>query len=259
MKSMLTGLFLFSLLFFHNLSHPVLGPASDSCDHLPFLFQHKLDDEMEILKKEPCITISLGENCFPAIHASEHKVRIRSFPFDWNITPAQSLYDIFYNDFDGFLDLKNLVINGNAVLNKRYNFKFMHDFDVKDWYDGPQGLTPKDKIGEEDYKKICSYYERRIARLYSVFNLNVPLYLFRRVITANEASNLYVLLKTKFPQSNFTLVCIQDEKWESPKVWENRPGIIYIKMAHAVDGTYKSGQRRPEWTQIFKSLGLIKS
>ena len=141
-----------------------LGPTPDSCDLLSFLNSNDLQKELEILKNEKFIAVSLGENCFPAAHIMDHQIRIRSFPFDWNITSFDSLYAIIENDFDGFLDLKNLSINDYTVLNSKYNCKLMHDFDKADWTNGPQGLTPISDIAMEDYHRIVSYYQRRIAR-----------------------------------------------------------------------------------------------
>ena len=224
-----------------------------------FNSQFEMNMEIEELKKEPFIAISLGENCFPALHFWEYGIRIRSFPFDWDITPFSALYAILENDFEGFIDLKNLAINQkeNTVYNTRYQFKLNHDFDIKDWYDGPNGLTPRDQKSMEKYQRVLAYYHRRIARFYAVFDTGVPIYLFRRVVSANQAIKLNNLLKLKFPQSNFTLVCIQDERWDSPALWKDMPSnIVYYRVPHPID--HRLGQKNNFVGNILKDLKLIK-
>ncbi len=263
-----------SLFTFERIAFSATGPQINSSDLQTFLKDQHLSDEMAILKTKPFITMSLGENCFPALHMEEHDLRIRAFPFDWNYTPADALYAVIENNFEGFLDPKNLVIHGDTVLHKRYNFRFMHDFNVSEFYDGPNGLTPKGTAGMENYKKIVASYHRRIARFYSVFHLGVPLYMFRRVITSAQAQKLFSLLKTKFPQSSFKLVCIEDEQWGPEKSWivpeiinltlqkasHVSQQIYYLKMSRCECNARMSGQQQnPVWTNLFFKAGLIKS
>ncbi len=221
--------------------------------------QWTINAELELLKKEPFIAISLGENCFPALHLREHGIRIRSFPFDWDITPFPALYTVLKHDFDGFIDLTNLAVNKkeNTVFNKKYKLKLNHDFDIKDWYDGPKGLTPRNEQSMAKYQKVLAYYYRRIARFYGVFDLKVPIYLFRRVITSEQAKQLNNLLQSKFPNSNFKLICIQDEQWNPTSAWKKMPSnIVYYRLSKPIAYTY--GQKKPSVTRIFRELGLLK-
>lgn len=217
-----------------------------------------LHNELVLLKSEPFIAVSLGENCFFANHLKEHGIRIRSFPFDWDITPFNALYEIIKNDFKGLLDLKNLAIihHEYTVFNPVYGIKLNHDFDIKDWYDGPDGLTPQAPEILEKYKKTCAYYQRRIARFYGIFTLGVPIYLFRRVINAQEARSLCELFKTKFPQANFKLVCIQDKDLDDISLWQNMPQEV-IHYRSDVIISYVFNTKNPRATHIFENLGLI--
>lgn len=219
---------------------------------------HDLHNELELLKNEPFIAISLGENCFFANHLKEHNLRIRSFPFDWDITPFHALYEIIKNDFQGLLDLINLAIihHEYTVFNKVYGIKLNHDFDIKDWYDGPEGLTPLYPEILEKYKKTCAYYQRRIARFYGVFTLGIPIYLFRRVINAQEARMLHELFRTKFPQANFKLICIQDKDWDDITAWQNMPKEIMHYRSDAII-SYVFNTKNPRATDIFNNLGLM--
>lgn len=219
---------------------------------------YALEAEMDLLRQEPFIVVSLGENCFPALQFREHNIRIRSFPFDWDITPFNALYNILSNDFDGFINLENLAINvkENTVYNTKYRLKFNHDFDIHDWIDKQPGLQPKNNESYTKYQRVLSYYHRRISRFYAIFDLEVPIYLFRRVITSAQAKRLNNLLRSKFPRSNFTLVCIQDEKWEAPSAWQKMPpNIKYYRAPHPI--SHQLGQRNGLMTNILNDLELI--
>lgn len=225
-----------------------------------FNAEHDLKVEAEELKKEPFIIVSLGENCFPALHLREHGLRIRSFPFDWDITPFPALYSILYHNFEGFIDLKNLGIieKENTVYNKRYQFKLNHDFEIVDWYDTPRGIIPRNMESMEKYEKVISYYSRRVARFYKIFELGIPIYLIRRVINPDQARALYTLLKTRFPQSDITLVCIEDEKWVPIHYWRNMPpGIIHYRVSTPI--SHKPGVYHPQVTALLCYLGLLPS
>lgn len=220
---------------------------------------HALDQELEILKNEPFIAISLGENCFFANHLKEHGIRIRSFPFDWDITSFSALYEIIKNDFKGLLNLKNLAIikQENTVYNTLYGIKLNHDFDIKDWYDSPEGLKPKDDIGVKKYHNTLAYYQRRIARFYGVMTLNIPIYFFRRVIQSHEARLLHALLKNKFPQTPFKLVCIQDKDLEPIEHWADMPPeISFYQSTNIISYIFET--KNPLATNIFKHLNLIQ-
>lgn len=248
---------LFFFLLCNNITFIVKGsPPYDDCTS-PLLHKSTPAEEIEILKKQPFIAISLGENCNPAEHLVQHNIRIRSFPFDWNITSVESLCMLLTHDFEGLLDPKNLVIRGDMVRNTRYNIIFAHNFDVLKFYDGPNGFTPKDADAQECYNKTVSEYQRRIARFYSVFNIGIPIYLFRRVITSNEAKKLHTLLKRKFPTSNFKLICIEDGPiWEDIKKW-NIPGIIHFKMKHHEHPTHTPGKPNAAWSNVLIQLGIL--
>ncbi len=219
---------------------------------------HGLEEELSILKNEPFIAISLGENCFFANHLKEHGIRIRSFPFDWDITPFSALYNIIKNDFKGLLDLQNLalIMHESTVFNKLYNIKLNHDFDIKDWDDSENGLSLKANNSLEKYNNTVQYYKRRIARFYGIFTLNIPIYLFRRVIQSHEALLLYNLLKAKFPDAHFKLVCIQDKEHEPLASWQNMPPeIIYYRSDSIISYVFETKNNIA--TNIFKELGLI--
>jgi hypothetical protein len=221
--------------------------------------QCERETELQELKNERFIAISLGYNCFPAFHLRDHGLRIRSFPFDWNITPFKALYAILEHDFEGFVDLRDLAINApeNTIYNKRYEFKLNHDFDIVDWIETPNGLVPAAPESLAKYNEVIAYYMRRITRFYDAFSLGVPIYLFRRIISADQARQLHTLLSNKFPDAQFTLVCIEDEDYCDPHAWVDMPkNVIHYRFAAPV--AHNPEKRHEGMVQLFRELGLIK-
>lgn len=221
--------------------------------------QYEQDEEILQLKNEPFIAVSLGYNCVPALHLRDYGLRLRSFPFDWNITPFDAMYAILEHDFEGFLDLQNLAINKeeNTVYNKRYQFKLNHDFEIADWAESSDGLVPVAPESLKKYQKVLAYYARRIARFYDIFELGIPIYLFRRMISSKQALQLNSLLKHKFPNAQFTLVCIQDEQFDDAQTWRDMPeNIIYYRFFIPI--SFSHTKKHEGMAQLFRDLGLIK-
>ncbi|HDR7768783.1 TPA: hypothetical protein QCY08_005894, partial [Bacillus paranthracis] len=53
--------------------------------------------------------ISLGENCYTAIHLKKYKLRKYSGPLDWFVSPnLSSINTLLKNNFVDFMDLKNM-------------------------------------------------------------------------------------------------------------------------------------------------------
>lgn len=220
--------------------------------------QCEREAELQELKKERFIAISLGYNCFPAFHLRDHGLRMRSFPFDWNITPFNALYAILERDFEGFVDMQNLAINEreNTVYNKYYQFKLNHDFEIADWIETTHGLIPAVPESLAKYQEVLAYYARRIIRFYDVFTLGVPIYLFRRIISAEQARQLHALLTYKFPDAQFTLVCIEDEEFCDPQAWRDMPdNIIHYRFPFPV--THNPEKKHEGMERVFRYLGLI--
>jgi hypothetical protein len=241
-----------SILFscFHE--YPVLSDV-DMYDNDTI---YRTDADINALRTMPFIAISLGSNCAPALYFNYYGLRVRSFPFDWNISSADALRAVIQNRCEGWLDLKDLVIKGDIIRNTRYDFCFMHDFNVRHWSNSANGLMPINQAALDEYASITERYRRRVERFYTVFTINVPIYLFRRSITSHEARRLYDLFKAMFPEANFTLVCIEDENWESARHWRNLPsGMRHFRLSrntHPIDGNLNS-----EWRDVFVQLGLL--
>ncbi len=224
-----------------------------------YLSEVNCSEEMQELKDEPFLAISLGYNCWPAAHLQDHALRKRSFPFDWLITSFEAIYQILETDFYGFLDMRHFTLDSAMPVNKNiFNAIFGHDFNIVNWKEEGEGFIPLNEIGKREYEDLISRYQRRIARFYKIFELGIPIYLFRWRITEDQALKLYDLLTMKFPNSDIHLICLHDSRkdafvdWGHPKIkhfsigWDGKPL-----------GPVSNRSRNSEWTRIFADLGLL--
>ncbi len=123
-----------------------------------------------IMKKNK-VYIPIGIDCSASHYLRSNDMRKQAFPFDWNVTPISIAIELIKNNFDGFLELQNLEflppvkrllfeedgINLKStndiitpVVCHKYGILFPHDFS---------------EAGIEDYTKVKSKYERRIANM----------------------------------------------------------------------------------------------
>jgi len=203
---------------------------------------------------KPEIFISLGMNCICARNFEQRKLSEAFFPFDWNITQADSIYRILENDFKDFLKQDNLVIQQQEnldlkptnhpwlkayhVLDTLYNIKIVHDFTKK----GP---------ALHDYEHVKNKYYRRVARFYKALSLNRPIYFFRTVITKEEAIKLNNLIQKKFPLLTYTLVVVNNTQ-EFKQPWKIKNIKNFFLKTAASSGGIK------QWDKIFKALKITK-
>lgn len=136
--------------------------------------------------------ISIGANCDAAHFLRENSLRRSAYPFDWNITPIQSVISLIENDFEGFLNESNLdylqpvermlfkeheidleIANDiiTPVICHRYNMLFPHDFSVK---------------GQYDLEEVQKKYEKRIERLLSVLRSEKEIWFIRQDTELND-------------------------------------------------------------------------
>ena len=82
---------------------------------------------------------SLGPNCVTAVQLKRCGLRKESGPFDWMFTDHTSgLSRVIQNEFDGYMNLQNLRVEGHdyyrmnyLVKDNRYGLVSAHDFDLK--------------------------------------------------------------------------------------------------------------------------------
>lgn len=196
------------------------------------------DDEINHSKGQDFITISLGANCQPGIHTNKNNIRFFALPFDWCITPYESLYYLISNDLKDFFKRENLIASFKKdfspyvydvfqklnyisfiehhtfVFDKQIGMIFNHDF-----------LDNRSGTINANFESRRAKYVRRIKRFYDAINSGKHIYFIRFFdITKSQAIELYDLLKHKFPQVLFTLIVIGNDAREFNKSW-NIPHI----------------------------------
>src|SRR5262245_43310694 len=126
------------------------------------------------------MAISLGGSCQIAHQLRLNQIRSAAFPFDWIITPVESLCAFIESDFRDFLAPENLRLNVNmdpdppCVEDARYNVLFPHDF-------------PHDVSFLREIEHVKAKYQRRIDRFRTVLASDAKVLLMRTDIERGHA------------------------------------------------------------------------
>ncbi|MDR3646450.1 MAG: DUF1796 family putative cysteine peptidase [Candidatus Babeliales bacterium] len=212
-----------------------------------YILQEELEDK--IIHRDPSlefnrdyIAISLGSGCVVAGSLRRAGLSEYSFPLNWVITPLNSLFLLFENDFKDYFHKSHLLIKdrghpGNlGVYDTVYDIHSRHDF-----------LINKDFWSQ--YQDIKSKYERRVARLYRALSSKKKVYLFRYDIDKESSIKLYDLILKKFPNLDLTLVCVvktinEGISWDLKKIKN-----YYIDRLHLTNVN--------SWKKIFEDCDLV--
>ena len=196
------------------------------------------------------VAISLGEVCQPAGNLHANQMRFQAFPFDWAITPFESIYKFIAGEGKGFLDKETLlfnvavpVFNVTGVLDLRYGVYSVHDFEysVNDNTNTPKYFH---EVTVKNYDAAKAKLERRIKRLFDALHSNKRVLLVRLGITYSEAIRLDALLHTQYPQLDYVIVAI-DNSEEAKYDW----GLKRVKNFYLERKT-KFESRLEDWTKI---------
>ena len=125
--------------------------------------------------------ISLGFFCSVSSELKRIGIRKASYPFDWVISEFETVLNLIENNFIGFLDENQLIVDKDekefektyVVKNIKNNIKFFHDF-----ANGNSISTQIDRVKEK--------YNRRIERFYQ--SINKPTLFIRYVKDRREIS-----------------------------------------------------------------------
>lgn len=118
--------------------------------------------------------ISLGQNCYTAIHLRKYGLRKYAGPLDWFVSPdLSSINKLLKNNFIDFMDLKNMhalpdknvlfhdgviqPVYSHIIKDTKYNVTSYHDFPIisnKDWF-----ITYQDFKQKLD-RRIDNFYKR---------------------------------------------------------------------------------------------------
>lgn len=161
--------------------------------------------------------VSLGTKCQVAIQIEHNGIRKLAYPFDWLVSPFDSLTSFIINDGTHFLDRDKLdykgVYPGNPpyhhVEDTHYGFIILHE------------LLGPDAV--ENYTQVKTKYKRRIERLFNLLQSDKKVLFIRTSITREEAIYLDNVLHTKYPQLEYTLLALNNTEdfkteWKLPRI-----------------------------------------
>lgn len=172
----------------------------------------------KLLSNKECEFVSLGYNCDVAYLLRYTGLRNKAYPFDWCITPNNSVLALLKNHFEDFLDIENLsysephnatffegegkqIVESDKVVVSaccsQHDMVFPHDFP---------------NSNEETYLGVAKKYQKRISRFLSLLssdNTVVFVVNYDDSSDNDEFSNeLYSLLQLKSPNLNFYVVSL---------------------------------------------------
>ena len=183
------------------------------------------------IQKTDCLKfISLGQNCMVSTALRDNNLRQEAYPFDWIVSPFNSLYKALDENFKNFLSADSLTIrefDHYGVLDS-YGFHFVHDFPA---------ILPNDSFAEligenhvtggilrDDWRNfipdVQAKYLRRIERLHNLLSSSETVFLIRHGdTTKDQAILLRDWLIKKYPNLNFTLIILDvcndiKENWQ---------------------------------------------
>lgn len=212
--------------------------------------------------------VSLGEGCLVARAARHNNLRYTAYPFDWLITPIQSLKTGFQNDFKSILNEeqtqesedKKSVIDGLGLI-------FIHDFPTI-----KHSNTPLDdeimsvhllvSNWRDSIDVVKTKFNRRLDRLLQLLHNGEPVALVRysdrkygssipAEINRNEAAELIRLLKQKFPHAKAVLVVIGSSP-EFKEPW----GLPHVCNLHIEEKDFRDWDS-PAWADVMNKISRL--
>jgi hypothetical protein len=104
--------------------------------------------------------VSIGSNCEVTWNIRNHFKVDRAYPFDWWMTPFNTMIELLENRFTGLFESTNIHVppDRKTVVDKRYNLMYHHDF-----HRDADGLVILDSIDEQiiELKKKYEFLSRR--------------------------------------------------------------------------------------------------
>lgn len=176
---------------------------------------------------ENTLFVSLGSTCTPAEALRSFGLRKSAFPFDWILSvDGMKVIELLDDNFAFFIDAKYLQPNtrNGILVHLRYHLEFVHE---------EKFIHDEDSLGAPYFKNLeemQAKYARRVERFKQLRNFPGKVYFFRinwalsthphyafpdegnLHISVYYASQLFHALKRFFPELDFDLIIINDEK-----------------------------------------------
>jgi len=220
----------------------IVLPCIASQEIEPQLYQW-CQETRDILEQPYDALINLGGECQVAYQMRLHGIRSESLPFDWIITPFESLVKIVQERFENFLKKENLVFIENEkekyVFDTYYGIRFLHDFKLQ-----PDFI--------KDYDRIQQTYARRIERFLELLQKSKHALFIRKTITKEQAITLRSLLQSITPDNTF-IILAADQNPHTQQPW-NLDQIKNFYLETPVPASWKGDAQ--SWENAFAGVGL---
>jgi hypothetical protein len=172
--------------------------------------------------------ISLGAACSSSLVLRELNLRKEAYPFDWILSPHESLCQALASDFEWFLTDLALRPDSTGVID-HYGLHFVHDWPTSadSRFDALKGdFTGASRLIDnwEAYTpSVRKKYQRRISRFRNACTGNdLVCFVRTEYVNQKEALEIRDIIKNRYPELNFTLLVISTaESFHIPWGFDN--------------------------------------
>ncbi|RAS23412.1 DUF1796 family putative cysteine peptidase [Paraburkholderia bryophila] len=156
--------------------------------------------------------VSLGSNCELTANLRRYFKADRTYPFDWWITPLDSITQLLETEFDGLFNPENLQVStdGQTVICRKFNLLHHHDFSrdeqgkvIPALAEQLPGLREKFLSLKNRFMSDCATGRVLFVRNRSVFDSNL---VAQEPDSDESFRSLFKLLCKLFPQADITLL-----------------------------------------------------
>jgi hypothetical protein len=202
------------------------------------------------------IYISLGSSCGPAMMLRDLGLRDKAYPFDWIVSPYESILESINDDFTKFFSSLNINPIYNEGVTNYYGFYFPHDWPTikkPNIYDIKSSDFVKKGIIHANWNEatpiVQERYSRRIKRFTNACLGQNKIFFIRTDIDGDTTASLeesiknksYAIklvniIKAKYPKLDFTIIVfgkheIFKEDWHA----ENIKNFYSISWCNTTD------------------------
>lgn len=166
--------------------------------------------------------ITLGGACGPSLMLRELNLRKAAYPFDWIVSPFESVYNAIDDDFEYFFQNLTVRSNNQGVIDY-YGFHFVHDLPTV--CDAGADLLNVDFIGNNDLAGnweaalplVREKYQRRIDRFRQACLGKETIFFLSDGLLKEHTLILRDLISKKYPSLDFVLIVFSpNESFRNP-------------------------------------------
>lgn len=212
------------------------------------------------MAQSPTKLVSLGSSCTPAWQIRTHLNQPEAYPFDWLVTPFDSLCRLLHDDFVRFIEPDGLepFSSNTTIRNSRYNLLHHHDFKrtgrtmSANWMDDVPNVQSKYDYLIARWRALNSYSGRVIfvrhgGHLNECFNIE-------KRLSDDEVFTLLDALQRCFPILDFSVLFVTAA---STKI--NHPRAMFAEMPFANEADWPNAVDRwkgatSKWEQLIRTL-----